>query len=152
MNHFSENHPLFFAENNLLKIDLILCSQCIVVCPQLIPQEYSTLLDPPQQVESFFPLRPDTVSLSSTEETRDISCAPPLPNCGSLPTGSPPLSQMSDHSEWEVISKHSTTSTRLSMRVDLVSPQTHLIPLWECLQVTWHSYHLLCHSYLYTYL
>ncbi len=103
---------------------------------QLIPQEYPTLLEPPHQVDSFFPLRPEAISgSSSTEETRDVACAPPLPNCGSLPAGSPSLSQMSDNSEWEVISKQSTTSTRLSMRVELGSPQTHLVALWDCLQV-----------------
>ena len=49
----------------------------------------------------------------------------------------PPLSvtpKLSDHS-WEVLSKYSTTSNRLSIQQDQSDPHYNLVPLWECLQV-----------------
>ena len=36
---------------------------------------------------------------------------------------------------WEVLSKFSTTSHRLSIQQDLSDPHHKLVPLWECLQV-----------------
>jgi hypothetical protein len=57
------------------------------------------------------------------------------PPCGR----SPPLSSsrgamLSEHS-WEVISKYSSTSNRLSILQDQSDPDYDLVPLWECLQV-----------------
>lgn len=53
---------------------------------------------------------------------------------GSPLGATPPASRMlSDHS-WEVVSKYSTTSNRLSILQDLSDPDYDLVPLWECLQ------------------
>ena len=41
---------------------------------------------------------------------------------------------LSDYS-WEVVSKYSTTSNRLSILQDQSDPNYDLVPLWECLQV-----------------
>jgi len=52
----------------------------------------------------------------------------------------PPSSRgalFSDHS-WEVVSKYSTTSNRLSILQDQSDPDYDLVPLWECLQVYSH--------------
>ncbi len=43
--------------------------------------------------------------------------------------------KLSDHS-WEVVSRYSTTSNRLSILQDSSNPQYNLVPLWECLQVS----------------
>lgn len=48
--------------------------------------------------------------------------------------------KLSDHS-WEVVSKYSTTSNRLSILQDQSDPDYNLIPLWECLQVYYHRHH-----------
>ena len=37
---------------------------------------------------------------------------------------------------WEVLSRYSTTSHRLSIQQDLSDPHHTLVPLWECLQVS----------------
>ena len=52
---------------------------------------------------------------------------------------SPPLNSsrgalLSEHS-WEVVSKYSSTSNRLSILQDQSDPDYDLVPLWECLQV-----------------
>lgn len=41
---------------------------------------------------------------------------------------------LSEHS-WEVVSKYSSTSNRLSILQDQSDPDYDLVPLWECLQV-----------------
>lgn len=41
---------------------------------------------------------------------------------------------LSDYS-WEIVSKYSTTSNRLSILQDQSDPNYDLVPLWECLQV-----------------
>lgn len=45
------------------------------------------------------------------------------------------ISKISEAS-WEVLSKLSTTSHRLSIQQDLSDPNHKLVPLWECLQVS----------------
>ena len=52
-------------------------------------------------------------------------------------TGSVPKND--SNQSWEVLSKNSTTSTLLTMRQDESVPGDQLIPLWECLQVSFSS-------------
>lgn len=50
-----------------------------------------------------------------------------------ITVGSPAASSTSDHSSWEVLSRHSTTSNRLSVIPDMSSRRS-VVPLWECIQ------------------
>lgn len=45
------------------------------------------------------------------------------------------VAKLSDHS-WEMVSKYSNTSNRLSIQQDQCDPEYSLVPLWECLQVS----------------
>lgn len=57
--------------------------------------------------------------------TPPVNMTPPL---------SAPARPFSEHS-WEVLSRYSTTSNRLSILQDQSDPEYDLVPLWECLQV-----------------
>lgn len=89
------------------------------------PQGRSDLVSPPRRTSDV--CRPS-----------DVVNSPRRPNDTSRSSGkSSDPQQMSKLSEasWEVLSKFSSTSHRLSIRQDLSDPHHKLVPLWECLQV-----------------
>ena len=104
------------------------------------------------------PISDITHSMNSAS-ARPINCAAPAshlesgrqPGTGTQPgSGSQTVSREAcsetesvpkndSNQSWEVLSKNSSTSTLLTMRQDESVPGDQLIPLWECLQVSFPS-------------
>lgn len=132
----------FVSPAQLLKVDhpsLLDSQRCVEVCVPLTlsgsgmteetsdPSDLELSNDPP----------PTMLPISdSSHSTNDATASNHQPTANQQTTGeTPSLSKHGSDQSWEVLSKHSTTSTRLTMRQDGSSPDHQLIPLWECLQV-----------------
>ena len=103
---------------------------------QMLKEVYPELLTSPQFSEVFIPLGPEWTN-HEVDGDFELSNSPSIGDVTSpvATNESPSPSQQSVNSSWEILSKHSTTSTRLSLVQDASSPQYYLVPLWECLQV-----------------
>ena len=103
------------------------------------PSDLELSNGPPRPPLTTVPVSDLTHSVSSSFKMTTTDCQPPpnqLPGNQSGEAESPSLLKQQEYSQsWEVVSRQSTTSTLLTMRQDTTSPNQHLIPLWECLQV-----------------
>ena len=134
---------------SILTLSLFLpsCTPSILTLSlQLLEHVYPALLDAdqtPQQVEIFVPLNSEWTSSDDTDLLIDEEAPvqtngnPGQRNVSFLSAQSAiagsPFEQQSDNSSWEILSKQSTTSARLSMIQDCSSSYC-LVPLWECIQ------------------
>lgn len=96
--------------------------------------EITTSSRKPSDIDSH-PRGPTSLTSPTVNDVVDPSWRPNGTSC-SPGKGTDPV-QVSKVSEasWEVLSKFSTTSHRLSIQQDLSDPHLKLVPLWECLQV-----------------
>lgn len=110
------------------------------------PPEGLSSLTSPLQIPSDLASPPQRTNdvISPPRRLSDLMRSPQMSSSSGKGSDPRHVSKLSETS-WEVLSKFSSTSHRLSIQQDLSDPQHNLVPLWECLQV---YMYLQAHVYL----
>ncbi len=99
-----------------------------------LPADSSPSVNIPQPPSSFSPHSQLNGSLRKNGTKGEPSILSSQSAPGSMSVGSPASpATSSDHTSWEVLSKQSTASHRLSVIPDMSSRRS-VVPLWECIQ------------------